>query len=235
MSKYEVKLEQFTGPLHLLLELIQERKLDITTVSIAQVAEQFLNYLQTQPAIDPEVAADFLVVAAKLMLIKSRALLPEFSAQAEEEASDLERQLKLYREFVEASKILEQIIKQGKFTYPRPANVRLWQPRFSPPVNIQASWLQHAFEQSQRQIRAFLAIPKKVMIKVKTVAERFSELLKLITKRSQLTFSQLLNNRQSRIERVLNFLALLELVKQAVVEVKQHEHHGEILIQTRQQ
>lgn len=230
MSKYEVKLEQFTGPLHLLLELIQERKLDITTVSIAEVAEQFLKYLQNQPVIDPEVAADFLVVAAKLMLIKSRALLPEFNAQAEEEASDLERQLKLYREFVEASKVLEQIIKQENFTYPRPANVRLWQPCFSPPANFQAIWLQKAFMQTQRQIQAFLTIPKKVMVKVKTVAERFSELLKLIKTRSQLTFSQLLNNRQSRIERVLNFLALLELVKQAVVEVKQHEHHGEILI-----
>jgi segregation and condensation protein A len=230
MPEYKVELEQFSGPLHLLLELIQERKLDITQVSLAEVAEQFLTYVQQQAGMDPEVAADFLVVASRLMLIKSRALLPEFSAQTEEEANELEQQLKLYREFVAASQVLEQMIASRQFTYGRQLPTRLLEPRFSPPAALSAAGLATAYAAVVAGLQAFIRLPQRAMQRMQTVAERLQQLIVLVAERAKMTFTSLLGNPASRIERVLNFLALLEMVKQSAVQVQQVEHHGEIHI-----
>ena len=230
MPEYQVKLEQFSGPLQLLLELIQERKLDITQVSLAAVAEQFVQYVQAQEHVDPEVAADFLVVAARLMLIKSRALLPEFSAQTEEEASELEQQLKLYREFVRASLVLEDIIASRHFTYGRQLPTKMLEPRFAPPTGLTATILARSYSAMLAGLQAFFILPKGALRRVQTVADRLQQLLKMVAERSSLTFSQLLGDPASRVERVLNFLALLEMIKQSAVQVQQHEHHGEIHI-----
>ena len=231
MSEYQVQLEQFNGPLHLLLELIQEQKLDIAQVSLAAVAEQFLAYVQPGHAeLDPEVAADFLVVAAKLMLIKSRALLPEFIQQTEEEASELEQQLKLYREFVAASERLAAMIARRQFSYARQLPTRMLVPRFAPPPNVALSGLAVAFRALAAGLQAIVSLPQRAMQRVQTVAERLQQLVALVAERSKLTFSQMLGDPGSRVERVLSFLALLEMVKQSAVEVRQAEHYGEIHI-----
>lgn len=229
-AEYTVRLEQFEGPLHLLLELIGARQLDITQLSLAAVAEQFWQTVQAAGELDPEVAADFLVVASKLVLIKSRTLLPEFSAAVEEEASELERQLKLYREFVEASKLLGQMALAGRFTYPRRLSVAALTPTFSPPPAVQPSILAAAFVRLRQGLEPALRLPRQVMERVKTVAERLRELLALVSRRAELTFSQLTGSRVSRTERIISFLALLELVKRAAVEAQQLEHFGEISI-----
>lgn len=230
-EQYQVQLEQFSGPLHLLLELIQQQKLDITQVSLSAVAEQFLAYVQPgHGQLDPEVAADFLVVAAKLMLIKSRALLPEFTEQTEEEASELERQLKLYREFQLASEKLEAMVAQRRFSYPRQLPTRSLVPRFSPPPNIAPAGLAASFASLVAGLKAIVRLPLKAMQRVQTVAERLQQLVLLVAERTKLTFSQMLGDPGSRVERVLSFLALLEMVKQSAVQVQQAEHYGEIHI-----
>src|SRR3989338_9236417 len=106
---YQTKLEQFEGPLHLLLELIEAEKLDITSIALSKVTDQFLDYLTETSDLHPEELADFLVVAARLLLIKSRALLPSLTGEGDEEA-DLERQLKIYREYYEASKSMHALL-----------------------------------------------------------------------------------------------------------------------------
>src|SRR3989338_3373250 len=92
-----VKVEQFEGPLTLLLELIDDQKLDITQVSLATVADQYLAYIHAQPKWDPDELADFLVVAAKLLLIKSKVLLPNLDLGEEEDTLALEQQLKMLK------------------------------------------------------------------------------------------------------------------------------------------
>ena len=107
---HPIKLEQFEGPLELLLELIQDQKLDITQVSLAAVADQYLEYIHAQPKWDPDELADFLVVAAKLLLIKSKVLLPNLDLGEEgEDALALERQLKLLKQYLEASQKVDAL------------------------------------------------------------------------------------------------------------------------------
>src|SRR3989344_8534040 len=106
-----IKIEQFEGPLDLLLNLIEEQKLDITTVSLAKVTEQFLNYVKGLQEKDPTHLASFLVIAAKLLVIKSKALLPnlEIDMELEEEAADLTVQLLLYKKFKEVGRFLKRM------------------------------------------------------------------------------------------------------------------------------
>src|SRR3990167_7246611 len=113
----KIKLEQFEGPLDLLLTLIEEQKIDITQVSLSQVTEQFLQYVSTARGMHPEELADFLVVAAKLLFIKSKTLLP--SLHIEEEDGDLEKQLKMYKLYYDASQRIQAMLAQRRYSFSR--------------------------------------------------------------------------------------------------------------------
>src|SRR5664280_991792 len=101
MHNYQIKTEQFEGPMDLLLQMTEEQKLDITRVSLAKTAYQYLQYIANTQNITLEHLADFLSVASRLILIKSKALLPmlEFTEEEEEEIKDLEYQLAQYKKF----------------------------------------------------------------------------------------------------------------------------------------
>ena len=115
---YTVRVEKFEGPLDLLLQLIEGEKLEITEISLVQVTEPFVQHVrERQGAIPPEELADFLVVAAKLIYLKSRALLPELTDQALDEGPDLADQLRMYRAFVEASNRLGEMDRRALRSY----------------------------------------------------------------------------------------------------------------------
>ena len=112
---YFVKLEKFEGPLDLLLSLIEQEELSITDISLAKVTDGYLTAVRTAKEIEPEELADFLVIAAKLIFIKSRILLP--GLEVEDEGPSLEAQLKLYKDFVEASHTIEAMLKKKRFMF----------------------------------------------------------------------------------------------------------------------
>ena len=117
---YRFKLEKFEGPLDLLLELIEKEELRITELSLAKVADQYLEYIKNNENIHLENLSDFLSVASKLILIKSRALLPvlQFTDEEEGEIQDLARQLEEYKRFKEASQVLSRLEDEsGKLYY----------------------------------------------------------------------------------------------------------------------
>src|SRR5579864_3115787 len=97
----KIKIKQFEGPLDLLLSLIEQQQLDITQIALAQVTEQFLQYIRQLELVDPTVLADYLSIAAKLLVIKSKAILPTLEVEPEEEDAgiDLEAKLLLYKQF----------------------------------------------------------------------------------------------------------------------------------------
>src|SRR3989344_3216553 len=105
------KTKNFEGPLDLLLSLIEERKLDVTTIALADVTEQFLQYIKQLEISDPTTLADYLAIAAKLLVIKSKAILPSLEIEPEEEEAggDLESKLILYKQFKEAAKFLKRL------------------------------------------------------------------------------------------------------------------------------
>src|SRR5438067_10589160 len=116
----ELHLETFDGPLELLLLLIEQRRLPITQVSLAQVADQYLAQVHAQPAIDANLLADFLVIGGKLLLLKSRALLltEEPDPEVEAVASDLSERLATYRVFRAAAEVLRELEQRGDRMYP---------------------------------------------------------------------------------------------------------------------
>ena len=137
MSNYELKIEQFSGPIEKLLELIEAKKMEITELNIAEVTADFLDYLKKIEKTHPRILADFVVVAAALILIKSKALLPGLPLNTEEEADikNLENRLRRYSEFKPAIIILKNLYEQRNFSVSRSLFFNR-QPIFYPAKNI---------------------------------------------------------------------------------------------------
>lgn len=218
---YKIKLEQFEGPLDLLLQLIEQEELDITEVSLANVTDQYLQYLNTVPDIHPQELADFLVVAAKLLLIKSRHMLPQLDLDEEDDGSDLEQQLRIYREFHEASKVLQKMIGKKKFLYPRERMAIRVDKVFNPPTGLTTEKLHKLFIGILKELEPWINLPREVMIKTISIRERIQNIQVLIQKQATISFQELLKGSKNKTEIIVTFLALLELVKQRSVAVVQ--------------
>ena len=229
MNQYKVKIEQFEGPLDLLLQLIEQEELDVTKLSLAKVADDYLTYVNTSPDIKPEELADFLVVAAKLILIKSKQLLP--SLEVEEEGIDLETQLKMYREFVQASQKINKMIKQKNWAYGREKLVLGATAGFFPPKELGKEILREAFFKIVKKLEPFIDFPKETLRKTISISEKIDHIKNIILDQAKARFSQVVGRAKSKTEVVVSFLALLELVKQRVVKVSQDELFEDITIQ----
>lgn len=227
---HNIKLEQFEGPLDLLLRLIEEEKLDITTVSLARVTDQYLAYIETMEEIRTEELADFLVVAAKLLLIKSKTLLPFL--QPEEEEIDLEKQLRIYKEYLEASKNVQKIIRRKRYLYPREFSRSMMEPMFSPPPDLDTDGLQRIMLEVLRKIEPIVSLPEEVIERTVSIQQKIDQIRQLIIQQSSTSFQALLNTAKTRTEVIVTFLALLELIKQENVIVVQQDVFDEITIKT---
>src|SRR3989339_1653953 len=178
---YVIKIEKFEGPLDLLLQLIEQEELSITEVSLAKVTETYLQTIRNA-GLNPEDLADFLVIAAKLILIKSRILLPEIAVEQEEGIS-LEAQLKLYREFVEASKKIEDMIKQKRFMFGREKIVLEKIAEFSPPPKLKVIDLKISFQRVLCSLEPLIKLPKAAIRRVDSIQEKINHILSLILDR----------------------------------------------------
>ncbi|MCC6639037.1 segregation/condensation protein A [Candidatus Falkowbacteria bacterium] len=230
MPKYTVTTDQFNGPLELLLQIIEEQQLEITKVSLAAVADQYILYLQQNPQIPPDEIADFLVIASKLILIKSKALLPTLLVE-DEDAIDLERQLKMYKQFVEASHKISEIAhkKQNLFTkdsYPQIAVEGFITPR----KPITQEKLHSLFSLLLQKITPPQILEKKIIEKVVTIKEKISHIKDLLMSHTAFSFKKSVLVHGSRSEKIVSFLAILELAKQKMLDVEQGEYLGDIVI-----
>ncbi|MBI4458372.1 segregation/condensation protein A [Candidatus Uhrbacteria bacterium] len=225
---YAVALEQFSGPLHLLLELIESEKLDISEVALAKVTDQYLRYLEAHPDMPIEELADFLVVASRLLYIKSKILLP-FLTVGEEDGQDLESQLKIYKEYLEASKQLHRLILRRRFLFvhERLPHVEIG---FAPPEALSAGEMRDFFLAVIRRIEPVVRIPKAVIEKTVSIQEKIKEIVALMAKAKNVNFKTVLLSAESRTEIIVSFLALLELVKQRGVAVRQEKKFHDIVI-----
>lgn len=219
-----IKLERFEGPLDLLLQLIEKRELDITEVALAEVTEQYLNFIDTEVDLPPTEMADFLVIAAKLLLIKSRVLLPQlFVAEVDTDAKELREQLAIYKLYLNAG---EHIL--SRYQSPREAFARDRLPKieledFAPPANVVKGNLQQSFADLLRSLEKVAQPPPELIKRTLSLRDRITKLRTLFTPGSRHTFEQLLANSNSRTEIIVSFLAILELVKQKQVMVHQDD------------
>lgn len=228
---YEIRTEEYSGPLDLLLDLIQKAELDITKFALAQVTDQFLAYVRNNQDADPEYISEFLVIATKLIQIKSEAMLPRPPDRPQEEEDPgeaLARQLYLYREVKTATHWLNLRIEKGARGYLHIA------PRYAVTAQIDLSGidvqdlllaLENLGNQEQYiQIGAAISIPKI------TLRKKVQEIISLLQSQPNTRFSELLGDDRSRINTIVVFLSILELVKQRLILTHQKGLFGDIEI-----
>lgn len=231
IQQLEIKQEAFSGPLGLLLELLDKRELEIKDVNLAKVADEYLERLEHEDVL-PEEMADFLVVASRLIYLKSRELLPFLHLDDEEEkVEELEDQLRLYRLFAEAADHLEAQFLKPEKAYLRPYTKTLVEVEeaFYPAENITLENLHQAFRSLLKRMEPFFALQEVSMQRVKSVEERLDELKGAMTTRAKMSFRDVIAGAHSRVEVVVSFLALLEMMRRHIVKVKQQDH--EIIIE----
>lgn len=226
---YNVKTDKFEGPMELLLELIEKEKLSITELSLAHVANQYLEYIRQEEGIKLEHLAEFLAVAAKLILIKSRALLPmlEFTEEEEEEIKDLAQQLAEYKKFKEASLVLGNMSEAGKISYNRPNFVGV-QTIFYPPEDINIYDFRKYFQLVLQEIPIIEKLDEETVREVITLEEKINDLQNTLRQRVEMSFAELTQGAVDKIDVILSFLAMLEMVKQRIIDVEQGELFQEI-------
>ena len=226
-----VQVPAFEGPLDLLLHLIQQDEIEISDIPIAKITKQYLETLELMRELDLEVAGEFLVMAATLMRIKARMLLPPVLALEEEEdpREGLVRQLLEYRRFKEASKDLERLESERRRMYERGAPSQLEDPDASELLPVSLFRLLEALKtvlsrQAPAAVHTIIAEPIRL-------EEAMSLMEENIRSRSKLLFEELLELFVSRMEKITAFLGLLEMLKLGTVQVVQEELFGPIWIE----
>ncbi|MDD5289576.1 MAG: segregation/condensation protein A [Patescibacteria group bacterium] len=224
------KINKFEGPLDLLLQLIEAADLDITEVSIADVAEQFMAYLAAVEEKNPEELADFLVVATKLLLIKSRVLLPNVVLDEEGEGDDLARQLKMYKEYLDASKKIEQILLDKNILFAREKIPLDIEAVFNPPKNMTAEKLKTLLIGLIAGMEPFIRLPQKSLERAVSIKEKIEQIRNKILNKINTSFRELVGDSKNRTDLIVTFLGLLELVKQRTIVVKQDKMFDDISV-----
>ncbi len=230
---YKVKLELFEGPLDLLLYLIKKDEIDIHDIPIAQITEQYLEALDVMKMLDLEIAGEFLVMAATLMQIKSRMLLPpeEQPAQEEEEPdprAELVQRLLEYQKFKEAAARLARMEDQRRDLFTRRPSLPETLGEEEPSFETNLFDLIAAFSQVTERLskQQFYEVLKEEF----TVEDKIHQILHVLTQKSALYFSELFQEARSRLEVIATFLAILELIRLREIVAHQRRPFGEIEI-----
>ena len=234
-SDYKVKLEVFEGPLDLLLYLIKKEEVDICDIPIERITNQYMEYLTLMQMLNLEVAGEFLVMAATLMYIKSRMLLPADQQVTDTEAEEGEdprweliRQLVEYKKFKDAALQLGQReAQQANIFSRRGADMGLEINQDVPLAEVSIFDLINAFNDVLKKASAREDF-REILEDRYTVSDKIEEILYTLRERSELVFSDLFANASSRVEIVVTFLALLELIRLARLKVRQATAFGEI-------
>lgn len=225
----QVKMEKFEGPLDLLLKLITNEKLDITEISLVKIADQYIAYIEETDNLSAGGIADFLLVAAKLIFLKSKTLLPKIS-ENEEEEDELIEQLKIYKRYLDATKKIEIIIGNGNFLFSRAKNAEQ-KAFFNPSLKIDKKKLSEIFKN-------FLKLSEKLEIEFEqesikkriSIQDKIAQMLDLIKTKKSFVFNGIFFIKANKDEKVVSFLAILEIIKQKKALVIQKRMFDDIFV-----
>ncbi len=229
---YQVQLPVFEGPMDLLLHLIEEQELDITKVSLARVTQDYLDYLRRADSVDPDHLADFLVVAAKLIYIKSTVLLPQpltLEDVEEDVGDDLVRQLRLYKQFKEIAGHLHSLEAQGHRAF-----VRVAPPPVLPKkVDLDGITLDDLVQAVREALEVLPPAPPVndvVAPIIITVDEKIDLIRTRLSRAKRVSFRRLIRQAHSRMEVIVTFLAVLEMIKRRMIDARQEKLFGDVII-----
>lgn len=235
---FEFKQEQFSGPLDLLLSLIETEELDITEVNLSKIADDYVSYIRaSETEIRSEEISDFLVLAARLLFLKSKALLP-YLLSDDDEADleiDLAKQLRMFREYKEASEKLKQILLAENFLF-IPENIKVRSPKidlakFSQPATpiplTEFAKLMQAIIERRLESRE-QALEEESLVPKISIEEKIEAITELLNKKIKFNFSTLLESAKNKTEVIVSFLAMLELAKQKKLAINQSSLFSDI-------
>ena len=231
---YKVKLEVFEGPLDLLLYLIKKDEIDICDIPVSRITDQYLEYLDFMKLLDLDIAGEFLVMAATLMQIKSRMLLPaqgveEQQQEEEDPREELVRRLLEYKKFKDAAGRLhvKEAMQKDVFARKIPEDARLKD-------DSERSFEASLFDLIGAFSKVMKEVPKELFYKVMkaefTVEEKMHDIFHMLVKKSIIKFKDLFKDTKDKLEIVTTFLAILELMRLKEIIVTQNKAFGGIKI-----
>jgi len=231
-TNFQVRVGEFEGPLDLLLSLIEKRKMHISDISLAQVADDYIDFIKKFEHLPMETTANFILVASTLMFIKSASLIPGLTMTEEEKESieDLENRLRHFQQIKEISLNLKNLFGQNVIFGREPSREQVIV--FSPTFEIKKEAL---LETIQRIISSFPTkekLPQTIVRKVVSLEEIINDLASRIQSTIKMRFSDFVKNRNGKVGIIVSFLGMLELVKRGIIEIKQDDHFADIEMET---
>lgn len=235
-DEYKVQLEVFEGPLDLLLYLIKKEEVDIYDIPIERITTQYMQYLELMRMLDLNIAGEFLVMAATLMMIKSRMLLPpeerpEMEEEEEEDPRwDLVRQLIEYKKFKDAALHLETLESLQQDIFVRGGEAAQLGPQSDVALrDVSIFDLISAFGEVLKRVKTEEL--REIFAERVTVAEKIETVMQRVRREGRVAFSALFSDMVSRAEIICTFLAILELIRLQQIVARQERTFGEILIE----
>ena len=234
---FNIKTESYEGPFEVLLDLIEARKLLVNDLALANITEDYIQHVRAQEAFPVEETANFIQIAATLLLIKSKSLIPDLELTEDENADveDLKRRLAAYEKVREAARELSRLFGKNVMV---PAGERRVEPIFAPSSDLTANALAEALAQVLAAREVVEELPEARVKPLVTIEEMMARLAKRVQSALTLSFNEFSKGTKdpstslgaSRIEVIVSFLALLELVKQGAVAAEQYDTYGDIRI-----
>ncbi len=232
-NQFKIKTEVFEGPMDLLLSLIEKRKLMINDVSLAKVTDDFITHLQNREVYSIKDTSEFLIIASTLLLIKSRSLIPSLNLTEEEKTDihDLELKLKIYKKIKELSVFIKSNFGKQIIFFP---NTRKMEPVFSPSTEMNSENISKAIFEVIKNLPKFEVKPKLKVTKVISLEEMITSLTKRVQSSLKMSFKDFSGmGKAEKVNVIISFLAMLELVKQGIIEVNQRDKFDDIHMESK--
>lgn len=233
-SQFKIKTETFEGPLDLLLNLVEKKKLFISDIALSKVADDFIAYVKNFNKFPIRESANFILIASTLLLIKSISLLPNLQLSEEEEhdIKELEKRLKIYKKIKEISIQVKNRFGRNIIFAPLAGKA---EPVFSPDESITMANLLDSAREVIQNFPKSEALPKVVVKKIISLEEVIENLANRVKSSLSMKFKDFaLIGKEDKINVIVSFLAMLELVKQGIIEVAQEKQFDDIQMQTQE-
>ncbi len=233
-DQFKVKTQSFEGPLDLLLDLIEKRKLFINDISLAKVTDDFISHIQQFENLPMGESAHFILIASTLLLIKSKSLLPSLNLTEEEKGDmqDLETRLKIYKRIKESSIFIQKLF--GNEIIFSQSHARPVSPVFAPDAEFTLEKSLFLLQDLINRLPKKEKLPQVVVDKVISLEDMIGTLTKRIQGALRMSFKTFAGeHKENKVNFIVSFLAMLELVKQGVVHVTQESNFGDIQMETK--
>lgn len=235
INHFKIQTDIFEGPLDLLLSLIEKRKLLINDISLSKVADDYISHIENQDSFSLNQTSNFIFTASTLLLIKSKSLLPTINLTQEEERdiSDLEIRLKMYQRFKDASLHIENLF--GKKTQYEKRYFPNQEVVFAPSKQITIQTIQETIKELIHSLPKKEKLPKVNVKKTISLEEMIQRLTRRIQEGLQTSFKEFSKiDKAEKVDVIISFLAMLELVKQGIINARQDSRYDDIKMEIKE-